>query len=73
MAETVETSKETGSGEILSSEEIQHLRRLITKLDSSTIATSNHVQSGTGFTASLNSWVIDSGANKHMIGSIKNL
>ena len=73
VAETVETSKETGSGEILSSEEIQHLRRLITKLDSSTIATSNHVQSGTAFTASLNSWVIDSCANRHMTGSTKNL
>ena len=67
----METSKETGPGETLSSDEIQHLRRLLTKLDSSTIATSNYMQEGTALTAHINSWIIDSGANRHRTGSYK--
>jgi hypothetical protein len=49
MAETRETPKETGFGETLPSNEIQHLRRLLSKLDLlgiSTVAISNYVQSG---------------------------
>nr|XP_009760576.1 PREDICTED: uncharacterized protein LOC104212904 isoform X2 [Nicotiana sylvestris] len=46
IAEIVETSRETASGEALFSDEIQHLYRLLNKLDSSNVATSNYVQSG---------------------------
>nr|XP_009760577.1 PREDICTED: uncharacterized protein LOC104212904 isoform X3 [Nicotiana sylvestris] len=45
IAEIVETSRETASGEALFSDEIQHLYRLLNKLDSSNVATSNYVQS----------------------------
>ena len=55
VAESVDTSKETSSRETLSSDEIQHLHHLLTKLDSSTIASSNYVQSGTAFIAHLDS------------------
>ncbi|OIT19676.1 hypothetical protein A4A49_58508, partial [Nicotiana attenuata] len=67
----METFKETVSREILSSDEIQLLRRLLAKLDSANVATSNHVQSGTAFADNLNSWIVDSGANRHMTGSSK--
>ncbi|OIT21742.1 hypothetical protein A4A49_58190, partial [Nicotiana attenuata] len=67
----VETFGENASGETLSSEEVQHLRRLLNKLDTSNVGTSNYVQSGIAFNAHLNSWIIDSGANRHMTGSSK--
>ncbi|OIT37996.1 hypothetical protein A4A49_27235 [Nicotiana attenuata] len=71
IAKNMETSKETASGEALSLDEVQHLRRLLNKLDSSNVATSNYVQSGIAFNAHLNSWIIDSGANRHITGSSK--
>ncbi|OIT35747.1 hypothetical protein A4A49_61781, partial [Nicotiana attenuata] len=63
IVENVETFRENASGETLSSEEVQHLRRLLNKLDTSNVGTSNYVQSGIAFNANLNSWIIDSGAN----------
>jgi len=71
IAENVETSREIASGEALSSDEVQHLRRLLNKLDSSNVATSNYVQASIAFNAHLNSWIIDFGANRHMTGSSK--
>ncbi|XP_075077106.1 uncharacterized protein LOC142163859 [Nicotiana tabacum] len=67
------TFKERIYGEILSSDKIQLLSRLLAKLDSANVATSNHVQSGTAFVAHFNSWIVDSGANRHMIGSFKGI
>ncbi|OIT19854.1 phosphatidylinositol 4-kinase alpha 1, partial [Nicotiana attenuata] len=49
------------------------LQRLLAKLDSANVATSNYVQSGTAFAAHLNSWIVDSGANRHMTGSSKGI
>ncbi|XP_019256261.1 PREDICTED: uncharacterized protein LOC109234647 [Nicotiana attenuata] len=46
IAENMETFRENASGETLSSEEVQHLRRLLKKLDTSNVGTSNYVQSG---------------------------
>ena len=64
---------DTTSGETLSQDEVQHLRRLLNKLDSSSVASPNYVQSGIAFNAQLNCWIIDSGANRHMTGSSKGL
>nr|XP_016489384.1 PREDICTED: uncharacterized protein LOC107809293 [Nicotiana tabacum] len=71
FAENVETSGKTAFGEAFSLDEVQHLRCLLNKLDSSNVATSNYVQSGIAFNARLNSWIIDSGENRHMTGSSK--
>lgn len=57
IAENVETSRNTTSGDHM---KFQHLRRLLNKLDSN-VATSNYVQPGIAFNAQLNSWIIDSG------------
>ncbi|XP_070010774.1 uncharacterized protein [Nicotiana sylvestris] len=69
----MEIFKEMVSGEILSSDEIHLLRRLLAKLDSANVATSNHVQSGTAFADNFNSWIVDSSANRHMTGSSKGI
>ncbi|OIS96978.1 hypothetical protein A4A49_60745, partial [Nicotiana attenuata] len=63
VAENMETFRENASGETLSSEEVQHLRCLLNKLDTSNVGTSNYAQLGIAFNAHLNSWIIDSGAN----------
>jgi hypothetical protein len=76
MSEAMETSREATNAGAFSNEEIQNLRQLLSQLDSSStsIATSNFVKSGNAFLASLGpcSWVIDSGANRHITGSSEN-
>ncbi|XP_059292909.1 uncharacterized protein LOC132046330 [Lycium ferocissimum] len=46
LSETVESSKETTSGEFLSPSELKHLKSFLSQLDSSSSATSNLVKSG---------------------------
>lgn len=55
--------------EKLSSDEIQHLRRLLTELDSPFASTSNNVQSIMAFNAHLDSSFVNSSDNRHMTGS----
>lgn len=55
ILENVKTSREMSSGETLSLDEIQHLRQLLTKLDSPAAATSNYVHFDIAFNPHLNS------------------
>eukprot|EP00252_Welwitschia_mirabilis_P002409 TRINITY_DN1235_c0_g1_i6.p1 TRINITY_DN1235_c0_g1~~TRINITY_DN1235_c0_g1_i6.p1 ORF type:complete len:1428 (+),score=264.56 TRINITY_DN1235_c0_g1_i6:585-4868(+) len=76
MVEGIEASDTPGAGGLSNEavmEELQNLRRLFSKLESSsTVGTSNHVQSGINSVIStVNPWIIDSGANRHMTGSSK--
>jgi len=59
--------------EKLSSDEIQHFRRLLSELDSPFAATSNYVQSVIAFNAHLDSSFVNSSDNRHMTGSSKHL
>jgi hypothetical protein len=76
MSEAMEPPREVPNIEAFSNEEIQNLRRLLSQLESpsTTTAASNFVNSGNAFLANLGtcSWVIDSGANRHMTCSSKN-
>nr|XP_009767688.1 PREDICTED: uncharacterized protein LOC104218800 [Nicotiana sylvestris] len=54
-------------------DEIQLLHRLLAKLDSANVTTSNYVQLGIAFVAHLNSWIVDSSANRYMTGSSKGI
>ncbi|KAK8260346.1 hypothetical protein V6Z12_D13G116500 [Gossypium hirsutum] len=67
--------KKSTSAESFTSDEIQHLRRLLSQMDSTSIAKSNHAKSSTVLNARSTSefWIIDSGANRHMTRSNKSL
>ncbi|OIS98565.1 hypothetical protein A4A49_52187 [Nicotiana attenuata] len=62
-ANNMETSRETTFGEALSLDEVQYLRHLLNKLDSSTVTTFNYGHSGIAFNSHLDSCIIDSSAN----------
>ncbi|KAJ7961715.1 Retrovirus-related Pol polyprotein from transposon TNT 1-94 [Quillaja saponaria] len=74
VSDTVESSPSTESS-ALNPEEMQHLRRLMAKLDgcpSTSAASSHHASShhalGTHSTTDSEPWIIDSGASDHMTG-----
>ncbi|KAJ7972159.1 Retrovirus-related Pol polyprotein from transposon TNT 1-94 [Quillaja saponaria] len=73
VSDTVESSPSTGSS-ALNPEEMQHLRRLMAKLDGcpSTSAASSHHALGTHSTTDSEPWIIDSGASDHMTGTSRN-
>ncbi|KAL3528683.1 hypothetical protein ACH5RR_008005 [Cinchona calisaya] len=74
LSEAMEpSSKETIFTKILSNDEIQNLRHLLSQLNSSstTVATSNFMESGNAAHLDNNSWIIDSGANRHITSSSK--
>ncbi|KAF7815266.1 Retrovirus-related Pol polyprotein from transposon TNT 1-94 [Senna tora] len=55
----------------LSSDEIWHLSHLLSELNTSMGSTSTYVHSGMASKAQFPSWIIDSGANRHMTSSSK--
>ena len=57
-------------GHGLSADEIQHFRRILSHLDTSTSASSNFVKSG-NISSHPDSWIVASGANRHMTGNSK--
>lgn len=61
----------TTSGETLSPDEVQYLRHLLNKLDSSKVASSSYVPTSIAFNVNLNFWIIEFGANGDMTGSTK--
>ena len=67
------TSRDVAPGAPLSSDEIRLFRRLLTKLDSPMVSSSNYMHSGMAFNAHVPTWIVDSGANRHMTGSSKDL
>ncbi|KAJ7950679.1 Retrovirus-related Pol polyprotein from transposon TNT 1-94 [Quillaja saponaria] len=78
VSDTVESSPSTESS-ALNAEEMQHLRRLMAKLDgcpSTSAASSHHAPShhalGTHSTTDSEPWIIDSGASDHMTGTSRN-
>ncbi|KAJ7951046.1 Retrovirus-related Pol polyprotein from transposon TNT 1-94 [Quillaja saponaria] len=73
VSDTVESSPSTESS-ALNPEEMQHLRRLMAKLDGcpSTSAASSHHALGTHSTTDSEPWIIDSGASDHMTGTSRN-
>ncbi|KAJ7969147.1 Retrovirus-related Pol polyprotein from transposon TNT 1-94 [Quillaja saponaria] len=78
VSDTVESSPSTESS-ALNPEEMQHLRRLMAKLDgcpSTSAASSHHASShhalGTHSTTDSEPWIIDSGASDHMTGTSRN-
>ncbi|KAJ7968090.1 Retrovirus-related Pol polyprotein from transposon TNT 1-94 [Quillaja saponaria] len=78
VSDTVESSPSTESS-ALNPEEMQHLRRLMAKLDgcpSTSAASSHHAPShhalGTHSTTDSEPWIIDSGASDHMTGTSRN-
>jgi hypothetical protein len=75
LSEAVGPSRESTSTGVFSNEEIQNLRRLLSQLESppTTTVASSFCNSGNTFLANFGtcSWIIDSGANRHMTGSSK--